>query len=132
MAAKLYLLVVGIIYLLLALWCVIQPAVTSAKIGFELQGGTGQSEFMTVYGGLEFGLALLLIVFAFKSETVRYGVIACLLVHGSLVVFRTGSFFCFSDISPFTYQLAIGEWGITLVGFAVLYFLPRETAKLNG
>ncbi len=126
MIAKIYLVFVSVIYLALAIWCSVQPDVTSEKVGFELKGGAGQSEFMTVYGGLEFGLALVLLATLFRSETVGFGVLACVLIHGSLVVFRTISFFCFTDIGAFTYKLAIGEWIITLLGIAILYFHSAE------
>ena len=57
--AKIFLAVVGLVYLALALWCSIDPATTSEKIGFQLQPGSGQSEFVTIYGGLELALSLI-------------------------------------------------------------------------
>jgi hypothetical protein len=128
MIAKTYLIVVAVLYMGLALWCTFQPSVTSEKVGFELKGGTGQSEFMTVYGGLEFGLALVLLAALFRPDTVAFGVLACTLIHGSLVVFRSISFFTFEGIGNFTYQLAIGEWIITLIGIAILYWQNRSAA----
>ncbi len=126
--AKLFVGLVGVLYLGLAIWCSVQPNVTSKKVGFELIGGSGKSEFMTVYGGLEFGLALLLLATLFRSETVTYGLWAVMLIHGSLVLFRTISFFAYSDIGSFTYRLAIGEWVILLASAALLFFtLNRET-----
>ena len=121
MLARGYLIVVGLLYMALAIWCSVQPGVTSKKVGFELIGGSGQSEFMTVYGGLEFGLALILLLAAFREGTVTYGVWACVLIHGSLVLFRTISFVTFSGIDPFTYRLATGEWVITLLGILILW-----------
>lgn len=125
--ARIYLIAVSAIYLALAVWCSVSPMSTSEKVGFELKGGSGQSEFMTVYGGLEFGLALVLLIPVFKQETVSYGVLACVLVHGSLCLFRTISLFSFSDIGPMTYKLAIGEWVIFLLGAAIWYF-NRQSA----
>lgn len=125
MFPRTYLIVVSLIYLTLALWCTFQPKVTSSKVGFELLGGSGQSEFMTVYGGLEFGISLVLLASIFREHTITFGVLACVLMHASLVVFRTISFFRFSDIDRFTYNLAFGEWGITLIGIAILYFNSR-------
>ena len=128
MLAKSYLVVVGLLYMVLAIWCSVAPAVTSEKVGFELKGGSGQSEFMSVYGGLEFGLALVLFFSIFKDETVSYGVLACVLIHGSLCLFRTISLFCFTDVGSLTYKLAIGEWVIFLVG-ATIWYLNRESAS---
>ena len=122
MLAKLYLVVVSLIYMGLAIWSSVQSSVTSGKVGFELKGGAGQSEFMTVYGGLEFGIALVLLATLFRDNTINFGVLAGVLIHVSLVVFRSISFFCYSDIGSFTYRLAAGEWLITLLGVAILFF----------
>lgn len=126
MIAKIYIAIVSVIYMGLAIWCSIQPSVTSEKVGFELKGGSGQSEFMTVYGGLEFGVALVLLATLFRESTVNYGVLACVLIHASLVLFRTISFFCYSDIGSFTYKLAAGEWVITLLGIAILFLNSKS------
>ncbi len=121
MIAKIYIVIVAMTYLGLAIWCTISPDVTSEKVGFELKGGTGQSEFMTVYGGLEFGLALVLLATLVKPEFAVFGVFASVLVHGSLVLFRTISFFMYSNIGSMTYKLAIGEWVIFLLGLVILF-----------
>ena len=119
---KVFIGLVGMMYAGLAVWCSVQPDMTSKKVGFQLIGGSGKSEFLTVYGGLEFGLALLLLASLFSKETVIYGLWAVLLVHGALVLFRTISLFAYADIGAFTYRLAIGEWVIFLVSAALLVF----------
>lgn len=53
MTAKLFLILVAILYFGLAIWCCIRPELTSEKVGFDLVNDSGRSEFMTVYGGLE-------------------------------------------------------------------------------
>ena len=50
---RIFLTVVGLIYLLLSIWCSVDPASTSRSVGFTLQTGSGQSEFLVIYGGLE-------------------------------------------------------------------------------
>jgi len=122
MIAKIFIALVALMYIALAIWCTVQPAMTSSKVGFDLKGGSGQSEFMTVYGGLEFGLGVVLLLTLRSSATVHFGLLACIVIHGSLVVFRTLSFLIYSDIGGFTYRLAIGEWVIALVGIAILLF----------
>lgn len=132
MMSKIYLSIVAVLYLALAGWCTLQPEVTSSKVGFELTGGSGQSEFMTVYGGLEFGLAAVLFASMLRTNTVRFGVEACVLIHVSLVVFRTLSFFVFDQIDGFTYRLAIGEWVIALLGILILCAkTERKSDKKN-
>ncbi|QEG38965.1 hypothetical protein [Roseimaritima ulvae] len=118
---KLFIGLVGIMYAGLAIWCSVQPNMTSKKVGFQLVGGSGRSEFLTVYGGLEFGIALLLLASLFSKETVIYGLWAVMLLHGSLVLFRTISLIAYADIGAFTYRLAIGEWVIFLTSVALLF-----------
>ena len=49
---RIFLTVIGVAYLLLAAWCTFAPARTSQAVGFDLKPGSGQSEFLVVYGGL--------------------------------------------------------------------------------
>ena len=122
MIARIYLTVVGLLYAALAAWCSIDPATTSEKVGFERIGGSGRSEFFVIYGGLEFGLALICLMPWVNRDFTMASLWACILVHASLVVFRTVSFGLYSDLSPITYKLAIGEWIILLAGIACWWF----------
>lgn len=122
-AAKIFLAVVGLLYLGLAIWCSIDPQTTSAKVGFELKPGSGQSEFVTVYGGLEMGMALIFLMPLVWSQSTRFAVVGCLLMHASLVFFRTVAYFQFEGIDSFTHRLAIGEWVILLASIAILLTL---------
>ncbi len=121
MIAKAFLAFVGILYLALALWCAADPQTTSNKIGFELHPGSGQSEFVTVYGGLEVGMFLVFIMPLFWAQSQRFALMACLLIHASLVLFRTHSYFRFADIDAFTHRLAVGEWVILLASLAIWF-----------
>jgi hypothetical protein len=47
--------------------------------------------------------------------------VTCLLVHGSLVLFRSVGFFVYAGIPTTTYQLAAAEWVIFL-GAAYLFW----------
>ena len=125
MSGKIYLLIVGLTYLGLAIWCATAPATTSAEVGFTLQGDSGRSEFITVYGGLEFGMALLFLIPWLRSEWLPFSLLACVLIHGSLVLFRTASFLGHSNIEPLTQKLALGEWVIFLTG-AIAWYLARK------
>lgn len=127
MVTRIYLSAIGLLYLGLAVWCTVAPADTSDRVGFELKGGSGQSEFMTVYGGLEFGMALLFLAPIVSAGLARPALLACLTIHGSLVAFRTASLMMFSGIQPMTWKLAAGEWVILLTTLSVFWFLAPET-----
>jgi hypothetical protein len=113
---------VGAAYLLLAAWCAVSPAQTSAAVGFVLQPGAGQSEFLTVYGGLEFALGTVFLWPLLRPSDIRFPLFLCWWVHGCLVMFRTAGFVMYADIPTTTYALAAVEWfiflGSTAVGLA--------------
>jgi len=125
MLARIYLTVVGLMYVGLAAWCSIDPATTSTKVGFDRIGGSGQSEFLVIYGGLELGIAMVFLLPWINRDYTHAALLACLLIHGCLVAFRTVSLFLYSDISSMTYKLAIGEWVILVAGIAC-WWLSRE------
>jgi FtsH-binding integral membrane protein len=101
--------------------------VTSNKIGFDLQPGSGQSEFLVIYGGLELGLALIFFLPLLRADYLLSSLLACVLIHACLVVFRTVSLFLYSDISSMTYKLAIGEWVILILAVVCMFFSSNET-----
>lgn len=116
---------VGIAYLGLGIWCAVAPEKTSKAVGFALQPGQGQSEFLTVYGGLEVALGLLFLWPLYKSEEVAFPLFACLVVHGSLVLFRTIGLFIYTGFETTTYGLAGLEWAIFLTT-AVLFVIMKR------
>ncbi len=127
MISKLFLVIVGAIYLGLSIWCSLAPNTTSSKVGFQLKGGSGQSEFLTVYGGLEFGMALVFLMPLWRHEMTGFALLSCMLIHASLVVFRTISLFLFDGLQPITYRLAIGEW-VIFTAAAILCWLHFRSA----
>jgi len=129
--AKIFLMFCGLLYAGLAIWCSVSPSVTSKKVGFEIQQGSGQSEFFTVYGGLEMGLACIFLMPLIRSDLLFGSLLACTLIHFCLVLFRSISFLLFSDISSMTYKLAVGEWVIFVVGLICL-LLSRESSSASA
>ncbi|TWU29626.1 DUF4345 family protein [Bythopirellula polymerisocia] len=105
-----YLAIVGIIYLLLALWCALQPTKTAGSIGFELRPGSGESEYFTVYGGLQLALGLVFLLPMVRPEFTSASLLVCLLVHASLAIMRTLSLLLFSGVANPTWYFAATEW----------------------
>ncbi|WP_417385855.1 DUF4345 family protein [Gimesia sp.] len=123
---RIFLSMTGVIYLLLALWCSLDPVSTSRSVGFSLQAGSGQSEFLVVYGGLELALGLIFLWPLWQQEVTRFALVVCVVVHGCLVLFRCISFFVFSGIGSTTYSLAAGEWLIFLISLG--FYLVQRTS----
>lgn len=112
--ARVFLAVVGAAYVVLAIWCAARPDTTANAVGFELISGSGQSEYFVVYGGLELALGIAFLWPLRRAEDTVGALRLCCLIHSCLVVFRTVSFFQFSEISRTTYTLAAVEWAILL------------------
>lgn len=126
MITKTFLALVGVMYLGLAVWCSVSPVATSQKLGFELKPGSGQSEFLVIYGGLELGMSLIFFLPLLRQDCLIGSLLACILIHACLVAFRSYSLFVYSDISAMTYQLAIGEWVLLLLSIVCLFLSRNE------
>lgn len=120
LAAKIFLTVVGAAYLFLALWCTLRPEQTSAAVGFRLTPGSGQSEYLVVYGGLQLGLGLAFLWPWIRKDSLSYALLLAVLVHGAIVVFRTVGFLRYSDFQTTTYYLAGTEIVILAAGLVFL------------
>ena len=108
--ARVFLAFVGTAYLVLAAWCAILPDTTSNSVGFTLQPGSGQSEFLTVYGGLQVAIGLAFLWPLYRPSDIALPLFLCLLIHGCLVTFRTLSFGLYSAVPSTTMVLAATEW----------------------
>ena len=128
---RLFLAAVGITYLYLAIWCSLRPDETSQLVGFDLKPGSGQSEFLVVYGGLELALAVIFLVPLFRPKQVEPSLLVCLIVHACLVPFRSVTFFLYSDIQAMTYKLAVGEW-IIFLSAAGLVYCQKKSSRGRG
>lgn len=97
------------------------PAKSSKAVGFSLEAGSGQSEFLTVYGGLQLALGISFLWPLLRPADITFSLLLCLIVHGCLVLFRTLSFALYSGIPTTTMFLAAIEW-IILIGAGLLYW----------
>ena len=102
------LVVLGISYIALGLWCAAAPDSTAASVGFALSGGSGHSEWITVYGGLQTGLGAAMILCGL-SPTLRLGGLAFAAIFSTaLVVFRAPTLMAYS-VKNLTYFFAVVE-----------------------
>lgn len=109
-----WLTIVGLGYVALALWCAISPKTTAASVGFSLIPGSGESEYLVVYTGLQLALGLLFLSPWLRPTQLDWALQGCWLIHVCLVASRTISFQLFHGISRTTWVLAALEWIIFL------------------
>lgn len=113
---------------MLAVWCVLAPAETARSVGFELTPGSGQSEYLVVYGGLQLGLAWLFLQPLWRRKLALAMLEACAIVHGCIVALRLVSFWTYDGIQSTTYILAALEWGILLGSLGLFWRAARQDA----
>ncbi|MBD9477456.1 DUF4345 domain-containing protein [Pseudoxanthomonas sp. PXM02] len=107
--AAAYLYLNAVIYLLLACWCVLAPARTAAAVGYASLTRSGQVEYLSIYGGLQFGLAFLFAWFAW-SQQMRTGLVLALALYVPIVLFRGIGLLRWWPVEPTTLALAAVEW----------------------
>lgn len=100
-----YLAVNALAYLGFAAWCTILPDKTSSAIGFDLTNASAKSEYITVYGGLELGMALFFLVAAINPQMRAAGILFALLLYGCLALFRLGTLLALDDVGKFPYAM---------------------------
>ena len=97
---KIFLSCVGGLYVFLGIWCSLLPERASKTVGFELRPGSGESEFLTVYGGLEVALGLIFLWPWIRPAETEFALWACLVIHACLVVFRSLGLRCSTPWNP--------------------------------
>jgi len=123
--AKAFLIVNGVLYIALALWCTLLPMKTSSAIGFGLPNSSAKSEYLVVYGGLELAMGAFFLLCAFRSGMLEAGLWFALLTYGCLMVYRWATIFALKDLSSFIYTIVVVE---TVMALAAGWLLWRESA----
>jgi hypothetical protein len=78
---------IGILYLLSGLWCALNPQVASEFLGYMLTN-VGLSEFFAVYGGLQVGLGVAMLIASIKTEYIEASLLFASITSLGLLVFR--------------------------------------------
>lgn len=86
-----YLWINAALYGALGLLCLARPTASARAIGFELDRAQGLSEFITVYGGLQLGLAMGFGLAAARTEWHAAALVASIALYTPLVLARVGS-----------------------------------------
>ncbi|MFK7789015.1 MAG: DUF4345 family protein [Phycisphaeraceae bacterium] len=119
--AKTFLIVNGVLYIGLALWCTLLPMKTSAAIGFGLPNSSAKSEYLVVYGGLELAMGAFFLLCAFKVNMLEAGLWFSLLTYGCLMLYRWGTIIALKDLSSFIYTMVAVETVMTVVSAWLLW-----------
>jgi len=119
-----YLWVNAALYGVFAVLCSLRVAATARSLGYTQLNASGMSEYVTVYGGLQFGLAVFFAWAAYRPELQRVGLLLAVCLYMPIVVFRWLSVMRHWPVERMT--LAVGALEATLLAVALgLWFKVR-------
>jgi len=98
---------VGFLYLLSGFWCALKPELAADSLGYKFSTALGHAEFFSVYGGLQFGIAMAILI---SSYIPPYRVAACFfafLISFGLFAFRLVSILLIDQSSILIYMLCL-------------------------
>ncbi|MHC5012642.1 MAG: DUF4345 family protein [Planctomycetota bacterium] len=108
-------------YLVLGVWCTALPDKTAAAIGFAFARPGARSEYITVYGGMEFGLGIFFLLCAWNTAWRDAGLLLGLCLYGGLTLWRLYTFLTIDGISGFP-RIAFALELALLVAAAALWW----------
>lgn len=97
----------GFLYLVSGAWCVFQPELASGFLGFVLETDIAQSEFFSVYGGLQVGLGLSMLITSFQPRYLEASLFYSAIFSCTLALFRLLSILLFGVVQAFVLMLII-------------------------
>ena len=106
--------VIGLLYLCSGIWCALFTELSAEFLGIQLINELGKAEFFSVYGGLQVGLGLAMLLISLKSDYIDAAIYFCAIFSSSLFVFRLISLGFYSHDSTLVSMLII-EGGITVI-----------------
>lgn len=108
------LIIFGIMYLGLGLWCTFSPEGTAAWLGLAFERTSGKIEYLVVYGGLELGLGVFFLLCAFNKAWIAPGLTFALISSALLAAYRLTAILTLKGGSE-SYSMLAGEITITLL-----------------
>lgn len=89
MELTIYLVINACLYLLFGIWCALSPEYTSSAVGLVIPGNQGFTEYIAVYGGLEFGVGVFFLLAILKRHLRFPGLVFGTCFYCGLAFFRT-------------------------------------------
>jgi hypothetical protein len=118
-------------YGLLGAATMLNPDRLARAVGFYTLDNSGSSEFLTIYAGLELGLAAFYAAAASDATRARFALFFSLWYYAGIVLFRIPSLMIYHPVRTVTYILAAGEV-VLLLAAAILHARSRRAALEEG
>lgn len=103
----------AILYAVFAVLCTVKLKGTSSSLGYQTLSNSGRSEYLTVYGGLQVGLAAFFALAALMPAFRTAGLLLALSLYVPIVAFRWTSVLANRPVANLT--LAVGALETTLL-----------------
>lgn len=100
----------GAIYAYVAWLFLSEPQVWFDALGVSLRSGVGLTELRSTYGGLFGGLAVFLLLCAWKKDWVEPGIVLLVVSYAGLVAVRSWGILIDDAYNNFLLQIYIAEW----------------------
>lgn len=113
---EIYLWINAALYALFAALCTVKLKGTSSSLGYLTLSNSGRSEYLTVYGGLQLGLASFFALSASLSDMHKAGLLMALALYVPIVAFRLTSVVANWPVSRLTLGVAGLEATLLLWG----------------
>lgn len=104
----------GVLYLFSALWCVFQADAAARFLELGLNSSLARSEFFSVYGGLQAGLGVAMLLCSYAPRYVEAALFFSATFSGCLALFRLLSCVIYGWTEVSLVMLAI-ELGIAMI-----------------
>lgn len=120
MELSIFLAINAALYLLFGAWCALSPDYTSSAVGILIPTQQGFTEFVAVYGGLEFGVGVFFLLSLIKSHLRPAALVFGACFYCGLAAFRTFAIAKVgTDIGPalnfYTAEVIFALWSIRLL-----------------
>ena len=84
-----YLILNAVLYAAFSAWCALAPQQTATFLGLGRLNPAGEAEYLTVYGGLQGGLAVFFLLAALMPAHQRTALLFSVCLYAGLVLFRS-------------------------------------------
>lgn len=114
-----YLYLNALLYFTFGVWMTLSPWKTAASVGYQELSAGGRSEFLTIYGGLQIGLAAFFALAASVGEFHSAGVLFALCLYVPLVFYRAITIVKYWPVKNNTLMIGALELALALGAIAL-------------
>lgn len=129
MAARIFLGLFGLLSVLYGIFCFLRPGFLDAFAGVAATSTTGTVELRAMYGGLQTAFGLLALLGALKPAFTHAALLATAFLCAGLGSFRLLGALSAAEVSSYTAQGLVFEFGATAVALLLLRRLPSLAVR---